>query len=1312
MTTDLDVRARTNPYVGPRPFRYGETIYGRDREVDELLDLLVAERIVLLYSPSGAGKTSLVEAGLRPKLEREGFRILPVVRVSQRLSRDHGLSSPHNRYLMSMLLSLEEGVPEAERHPLDELADTRLDDYVTGVARGKEGLDSELLIIDQFEEILTLDPTDRDAKAAFLAELGQSLRDRNRWALFVMREDFVPALDPYLRLLPTRLATTMRLDFLDEEAASQAMIEPAQDGGVSFTRAAATQLVTDLRRVRVQRADGSVQEPGPYVEPVQLQVVCLRLWERLPPDATRITEADVAALGDVDSALAGYYRDRVAAVAHATGVSEYALRDWFDRQLITEQGFRNQVLQGPSSSARAGSRAAELLVGAHLVRPENRRGATWYELAHDRLIEPVRSDNGAWREEHLTTFQRLALQWERGDADEHFLLTGDALTAAEREIVDRGGDPTPTERDFLAASRDAAATARQAQSRRRFRRLALVAGLLCLLMVASAVLAVRNHDQAKRNDAQARHNKAEADSRRLAADAMKQLGVDPTISMRLALEAIDQAPTPAAEIALRSSLAQSNLRAVLRGHTQAANTVVFSPNGAQVLTSSIDGTARVWDAATGKTLRVLKGHKDWVNSAEFSPDGRQVVTASWDETARVWDAATGKMLRVLKGHKDGVNSAEFSPDGGQVVTASWDDTARIWDTATGKTLRVLKGHDDTVYTAEFSRDGRRIVTASQDGTARVWDATTGAELATLPKQPGALFSATFSPDGQRVATAGEHKTTLIWAWQTTNAPVHIRGHTTDVNSIEFSPDGKRVATAGDKTVRIWGVNGKLVEKLAGHINEVLSVTFSPDGQRLVSTSADGTARVWEVASGTTVSEFRGHSDAVLDAAFDSTGTRVATVAADGEARVWEPTRVQTLLGFHSWVLAAEFSPDGGFVAGAGEDGTVRVWRVDTGAQIRSLDIGDDLVNSVQFDPHDPNLLLTASDDGSVGVWDWRKGRRVGVHENSEPISAAAFSPDGKLIVSATGDEAQIWRWQSNEPVRALNGHSDWVFAASFSPSGTKIVTASQDRTARIWDTATGKQLTVLSGHTGAVYAAQFSRDGDQVVTASGDRTARVWEVATGRQLRVLSGHDSPLATAAFDRTGTRVVTGDVEGVTGVWDVESGQSLAFLRNHRDFVNTARFSPNGEKILTASDDGTARIYACATCRNRDDLVVLARRILRDLSRSLAGRGNRVQAPARIDQVGDCFENGGKRVDCAKPHTDELFAVIQYPSRRDTRFDHDAVTAYGDRACVGSAFENYVGRAFGESRYDVSSSPPTAKSWHQGDRQIWCFLSTRVS
>jgi WD40 repeat protein len=150
------------------------------------------------------------------------------------------------------------------------------------------------------------------------------------------------------------------------------------------------------------------------------------------------------------------------------------------------------------------------------------------------------------------------------------------------------------------------------------------------------------------------------------------------------------------------------------------NSAAFSPDGKRVITASGDQTARVWDAATGKTLASLQGHTHRVFDAAFSPDGTRVVTASWDHTARVWDAATGKTLASLQGHTSWVNSATFSPDGARVVTASWDQTARVWDAATGKTLASLQGHTDEVNSAAFSPDGARVVTASRDQTARVW----------------------------------------------------------------------------------------------------------------------------------------------------------------------------------------------------------------------------------------------------------------------------------------------------------------------------------------------------------------------------------------------------------------------------------------------------------------------------------------------------------------------------------------------------------------------------------------------------------------
>jgi WD40 repeat protein len=301
--------------------------------------------------------------------------------------------------------------------------------------------------------------------------------------------------------------------------------------------------------------------------------------------------------------------------------------------------------------------------------------------------------------------------------------------------------------------------------------------------------------------------------------------------------------------------------------------------------------------------RTLTGHTNGVYNVAFSPDGRLLATASLDRTARVWDPATGDCLRTLTGHTNTVWAVAFSPDGRLLATASPDMTARVWDPATGDCLRTLTGHTDGVTFVTFSPDGR-LATASDDRTARVWDPATGDCLRTLTGHTSKVYGVAFSPDGRLLATASDDGTARVWDMAADEdrdregiGSIHggqhlartLTGHTNVVWAVAFSPDGWLLATGSDDgTARVWDMaTGDCLRTLTGHTNTVWAVAFSPDGRLLATASVDTTARLWDPATGDCLGTLTGHTSEVTGVAFSPDGRLLATGSNDKTARLWD-----------------------------------------------------------------------------------------------------------------------------------------------------------------------------------------------------------------------------------------------------------------------------------------------------------------------------------------------------------------------------------------------------------------------------------------
>lgn len=442
--------ARPNPYVGPRAFTRGEVLYGRDREARALLSRLISERIVLMVSPSGAGKSSLINAALRPLLEEEQFHVFPVARVGAPPGEGGG-PSRYNRYLFGTRVCLESPRNTPPDQLLGLLASKDLAGHIRALADPKQ---SRVLIFDQFEEILTVDPVDREAKHAFFRELGSVLaRDDNLWALFSMREEYIAALQAYADPLPTRLSIRFRLEPLDRAAASEAICAPAAKWGVTVTQDAVDGLVKDLCKTRILTFAGVDEREGDHVEPVQLQVVCMRLWNNLTGGVSTIDKADIGALGGVNDALERFFSEQVAVAASAGDTGEGFVRKWIEQHLVTPEGIRAPVLQGVKMSKNLDNRVLDALVDAHILRRELRHGSGWYELAHDRLVDPVRRSNADWLAKNQSLLQRQAALWHDSRRPVELLISGKMLAECEQWAERHQDELTDLDRAFLQECR-------------------------------------------------------------------------------------------------------------------------------------------------------------------------------------------------------------------------------------------------------------------------------------------------------------------------------------------------------------------------------------------------------------------------------------------------------------------------------------------------------------------------------------------------------------------------------------------------------------------------------------------------------------------------------------------------------------------------------------------------------------------------------------------------------------------------------------------------------------------------------------------
>ena len=1170
-----------NPYVGPRPFERkkedSERFFGRAQETDEIISLIFGHPVILVYAQSGAGKTSLFNASVAPKLEENGFDVLPLTRVGGVLPKGIALQEIDNLYVFNALLKM--GTDTDPRTLLSSSLSVFLQKY----DRTSDEIDQprpRVIIFDQFEELFTYTPERwREQREGFFLQVVEALEaDPLLRVVFVIREDFLAELDPYARSLPERLRSRYRLERLGEGAALRAVRDPIAGTSRKFAPGVAEELVRELLAMRTVDATGRMAEiEGQYVEPVQLQVVCVTLWSTLEPDVTDIQESHLKNF-NVNEALSDFYKSAIESAAKETGVPETKLRNWFGKVLITPMGTRSTVFRSEHSTGGVPNSTVDFLESRHIIRAEIRAGARWYELTHDRLVEPILASNQKWLET-LSPLQRQATLWNDQGKQEAWLFSGNALADVEHWAKEHEKDLTHVEREFLEACREhqeeidqkreletqqqkLIAEQKLTRQRRIIANLSIVATVITLALAVFGFVqageanrqtdfakteqarAVANENAAKtaqfdaqdkqilalNNAATAVANEQMAKSQALSAQSEALLDKDFQLALLLGIEANAKSSTVQSRgFLLNSAQANPQLMQYLTGSSSSVSAVAFSPDGKTLVSVSDDNMVEIWDMEGGEPIgqQSLASPSNSIKSLAFNADGPMLASAGSDGVISLWDVRSGSLVGQLQ-NDSAISSLAFSPDGKILASGNFDQTLSLWDLNTLQRIgQPLSGFNDTVTS----------IAISPDNAVLAWG---GCSL--------------------RLGDSCSRGHVILWdlvTFEMTGEP--IVGHTNFVTGISFSPDGRTlISGSDDKTLILWDMEKRqpIGRPLAGHTRSITGVAFSPDGNMLVSGSSDGNIILWNLTTHLSIGQtLTGHSDSATSAAFSPDGKVLASAGYDNTILLWDVQTSQIighpLTGHESVVSSIAFSPDGETLASGSWDNSIRLWNVESGnPTLRQSIRTADAVTSVAFSP-DGDILASGScsektdgncTQGEVVLWDAATGQEMARFSGHTAfVSSIAFSPDGTKLASSGYDTSIVlWDVEARQPIdQSFAGHTDIVTSVAFSPDGKTLASGSWDSTIILWDVEGGQQAgQPLSGHADAVNSVAFSPDGKTLASGSWDYTIILWDVETRQQVgQPLSGHVDAVASVVFSPDGETLASGSYDSTIVLWDID-------------------------------------------------------------------------------------------------------------------------------------------------------------------------------
>jgi WD40 repeat protein len=1172
---ELSVVDSENPWAGLASFYENDAsfFHGRDEEIEELAKRIDHEGVTILHGQSGLGKTSLLRAGVFPRLRKKGAFPIYI-----RLQYDLGVPNPNEQVFEAIFQQAI--VPKVEV-PDREVDEKNLWEYLHRQKLefwdAQNRLVTPVLVFDQFEELFTHHrlagtrwgrehviemlaclieggpPKETRERLVKLPDLSRRFAfNRNPYKVVLsLRSDYVSQLEDLEDIIPSLVFNRMSLRPMNRVQARSAVLDPgfrAEDNRRLVDEKVAEEIV---KFVAGKGETGNADDETNMVEPAILSLVCRELNNRRIKD--KQPQVSLSAFEqDREKILWDFYLKCV------KPLTPEACR-FIEERLISEHGYRQPVhLDSFIEAPGLNQDVLDKLVTKRLLRVERQGRRQFVELTHDVLTRTVRESRQGRREKEQIAAREDAELRAKNALCLNWILAGVAALALFAFLVAGGL--------WIQASQ-ATKTAENATEETK--------------------IALKEKEQAL-EDKQKAYDTLDLNKR----DVTYRLGLDQALQIMSGRDAYGQALTFLARAfdanpsstAARTLLPQTILyrswpMPILIANPEDQPVKDMRSSSTHLVTLFRDGSARVFEAVTGEVLGPPLRLAAPLKVAGVGSEARWVAAVSATRELVIWRRSGDKLEEerriALPGH-DSITEIAIDSKLARLVAVAGKE-AYLLPLGTDKTATPLKtlAHNDPINWVEINPDHGLILTASDDGTARLWKAKDG-ESKSKFDHGGKVLVARFSrgTDQLRVITVSG-QTAKLWRVQSSTL-AHTITHQNRIAFADFSDDGRWILTASwDKTVQRWdGWKPKQALFKLRLDNRPSFAQFGHDGTSIIVQTWDGVTTIYDGCSGKPLLEPITGVDYNLRLRFspDGIGLWGLTSGKNKQAVKWDMRlgKARPVVLSHAGpVLAARFDlARMTLITAAGADiertnpawGTTQRWDLLTAKpQGEPLRHGA-IVNSI--DMLSDGTLLTGSKDRFARVWRPNEPEPHLTPRQGGQIFSAKFDSTGRRFVTADGSGvAQVWQTDPINPIGAQMQHDGAVYHAEFSPDpeGLWILTASKDCTARIFDAATGlarrwrrddgAEPEAIFRHTpgaGAtrceVVRARFSSDGKYVATASWDNTARIWDAKNGDSISDPLSHNHYVVVAMFAADGKRLLTASYDGTARLWNVPDGFAL--------------------------------------------------------------------------------------------------------------------------------------------------------------------------